>query len=545
MSESRLTLGRDGEVVVRMYGQGFGDCFLLALPRAGAWGQQALDNPVYVLIDCGLFYLTPGEKKRLQAVAASVQAATGGVIDLLVATHEHYDHLSGFSQAAATWKEVEVRRIWLAWTEDPSHPATQLYDREREALQMALAHAGALVEARAAASPAWAAAWRALNGVAAFGGFALGPEEGDPPAGAALADFGVGASSAALRPPNKLSKLPDAIMDALATEPGRIFKSGPVATRTEFCAPGDVRTLPGTAIDAYVLGPPTDARFLGLLEDESEVYSFAAGDGLPARTAAAPFAAALAVHARAGGGDPYVPFRAALCIPYKEAQKDRFFAERYFGLAPDKQIEDEWLRGVGQLALQFDDATNNSSLVLALRLPDGRVLLFAADAQVGNWLSWAEIRPEAWQRPEGGPVAYRPDVGALLAQTVVYKVGHHGSHNATLSAKGLERMPDGVIAFVPVSRAYPQQSFAVPWQIPLPGLLARLKQKCQGRVVLPHDNEIASTAFAATLEAATERLPAMRRKRDDGTMETIEGSVPLWRQVRLEPEAPSPPAPCA
>ena len=36
-----------------------------------------------------------------------------------------------------------------------------------------------------------------------------------------------------------------------------------------------------------------------------------------------------------------------------------------------------------------DGLANNSSLVLAIELsPHGRVLLFAGDAQIGNWLSW-------------------------------------------------------------------------------------------------------------------------------------------------------------
>ena len=37
-------------VAIRMYRQGHGDCFLLALPREG----QATGRPVYVMIDCGL-----------------------------------------------------------------------------------------------------------------------------------------------------------------------------------------------------------------------------------------------------------------------------------------------------------------------------------------------------------------------------------------------------------------------------------------------------------------------------------------------------------
>ncbi len=41
------------------------------------------------------------------------------------------------------------------------------------------------------------------------------------------------------------------------------------------------------------------------------------------------------------------------------------------------------------LTAKLDDFRNNSSLALAIeRIADGSVLLFPADAQEGNWLSW-------------------------------------------------------------------------------------------------------------------------------------------------------------
>ena len=54
----------------------------------------------------------------------------------------------------------------------------------------------------------------------------------------------------------------------------------------------------------------------------------------------------------------------------------------------------------------------------------GKVLLFAADAQTGNWSSWADVK---WDDPG-------VSTDDLLARTVFYKVGHHASHNATLVA---------------------------------------------------------------------------------------------------------------
>lgn len=75
------------------------------------------------------------------------------------------------------------------------------------------------------------------------------------------------------------------------------------------------------------------------------------------------------------------------------------------------------------MALYLDSFTNNSSVVLAIELVESRkVLLFAAAAQTGNWLSWSSVK---WERKG-------VDTDELLARTVFYKVGHHASHNATL-----------------------------------------------------------------------------------------------------------------
>src|SRR5437867_12940176 len=98
------------------------------------------------------------------------------------------------------------------------------------------------------------------------------------------------------------------------------------------------------------------------------------------------------------------------------------------------------MAGAAEFALNLDSDTNNTSLALAFELNDGRVLLFPGDAQVGNWESWhvdADGKPRSWQ-VNGRDVIARK----LLERTVLYKVGHHGSHNATLREQGLERMTD-------------------------------------------------------------------------------------------------------
>ncbi len=71
---------------------------------------------------------------------------------------------------------------------------------------------------------------------------------------------------------------------------------------------------------------------------------------------------------------------------------------------------------------RMDEVLNNTSVVLLLDVAGTRILL-AGDAQIENW-SYA---------------LSKPDVRALLADVAVYKVGHHGSLNATPKASLWER----------------------------------------------------------------------------------------------------------
>ena len=119
-------------------------------------------------------------------------------------------------------------------------------------------------------------------------------------------------------------------------------------------------------------------------------------------------------------------------------------------------------------------------------MDSGHVALFAADAQVGNWLSWQGLEWEA-----GGKTVTGPD---LLRRTVYYKVGHHGSENATLSAKGLELMesPD-LSAFIPTNA---DDALNVGWgRMPFDKILDRLKEKTSGRVVRADDPWVAKAGI--------------------------------------------------
>ena len=85
----------------------------------------------------------------------------------------------------------------------------------------------------------------------------------------------------------------------------------------------------------------------------------------------------------------------------------------------------------------------------------------------------------------------------LLSRTIFYKVGHHGSHNATLKIDpsqstagyprgvpfGLELMPSRLIAIIPVDRESVEKPMPRPWHMPHPPMYRRLLEKSSGRVL--------------------------------------------------------------
>lgn len=101
-------------VRVRMYDVGFGDAFLLMLPTSA--GEKK------VLIDCGT--LAQGNRpisQVAQALVAELRGTDGRPrIDVVIATHRHRDHVSGF--ADPVWGQVEVKEVWMPWTEHPTDP---------------------------------------------------------------------------------------------------------------------------------------------------------------------------------------------------------------------------------------------------------------------------------------------------------------------------------------------------------------------------------------------------------------------------------------
>ena len=212
-------------VRIRMYRPGLGDCFLLTF-RNGSQDR-------HILIDCGIFLGTANEKQRIRDIAGHIKDTTGGQLDALVATHEHWDHVAGFSHAQDVFDNFKsINEVWLAWTEDPDQQIVQ----ERRKLKMQLERA--LAEA-----------------VQHLAGFGLMAEQECGRAIAQVMAFN-GPSSSLFGAAAFSQRSNDAMEYLLNLKVKKATK--------DFLNPGDQfipSWLPGVRV--YVLGPPKDKKTLG------------------------------------------------------------------------------------------------------------------------------------------------------------------------------------------------------------------------------------------------------------------------------------------
>lgn len=119
-------------LTVRMYNIGFGDAFLVTSPtNAGTWRM---------LVDCGVHSHGASDHTVAEIVADIIETCTDedgtARLDVVVATHRHRDHVSGF--ADQRWQQVEVGEVWLPWTENPDDAEANGLRAAHDVLAMAL-----------------------------------------------------------------------------------------------------------------------------------------------------------------------------------------------------------------------------------------------------------------------------------------------------------------------------------------------------------------------------------------------------------------------
>lgn len=442
-------------VMVRMYRQGLGDCFLLTFGKGAA--------ARHVLIDCGTLGATTTPQNKMEKVVADIRAVTKDHLTVLVATHEHKDHLSGFNSREKDFRQMTVDHVWLAWTEDPADDLAERISVYKNDLALAL---GAAV--RAAIGDAAAQSEPADDDNKA--------RVGAPAAGSASREVALAArdllgfaGNAKMLGADKFAETIDEAMkfvrDGLGAKPTYHKPGG---------RPVELPEIPGFRF--YVLGPPRDEAALKELGGEGSSHLY----GL--RTAAYGQIPALKDEQKEEC-EREMPFDQR----FRHVRSGKEFVSAYPAYLAEadawRRIDEDWQQATADLALQLDSLTNNTSLALAVeRIADGRVLLFPADAQQGNWLSWHKL---SWSVRDAGGATRTVTARDLLDRTVFYKVGHHGSHNATVKEQGLGLMnrKQELVAFIPVDRAVamgrnPKKS----WKMPARALYRELLNRCDGRV---------------------------------------------------------------
>lgn len=417
-----------------MYNVGeLGDCFFLQF-KDGASESN-------VLIDCGSFRNSGKSLSRMQAIATHIKKELKGKnLDLVIGTHQHNDHVSGFYHAEKIFTGM-IDQVWLSWLDDPSDGmATQVYNEQKGLLSiLKKIYDGAKSKGLAGG----------LTVVKDVLGFYAADGSGDP-------------------------EIPAKGIALLKT----LGKKKP-----RYMQPGEQTVIPGmnkSQVKAYILGPPRDRAHL-FDKDPSKGESY--DTGLAAATSVADKILSAVKLRTIPGGDHREEFQFPFPKDLKKNLKDLDISiQRLYKKRDDKwrTIDKEWLEEADALALYLDTYTNNSSLVVAFELVEtGKVLLFAADAQTGNWLSWDKIK---W-------TGTKKDFSTkkLMNNTVLYKVGHHGSHNATLVAAFEEMTHNELVAMIPVDKDDPNITKKNGWKMPAKNLYQRLKEKTNNRVLRMDD----------------------------------------------------------
>lgn len=473
-------------VNVRMYQVGeLGDCFFLHFKEGNKESR--------VLIDCGSFRNSEKSKNRLNAIVSHIYREPGiKKLDVVVGTHQHNDHVSGFVHCEQEFKG-KVDQVWLSWLDDPKDPFARQVQQGQQGLIKQLM---AIDAGMAGLKPT-----RAATTIKDMLGF-CGVDEETGPSMQSTAALGLaGAAGEAKKDP-----------PLVPAEGFRILK-GLGAKDPQYLSPGKIIDLPGLPADTvkvYVLGPPRKKSLL-FDKDPDKEETFDPHLAM-ASTFAGKFLSAVNMRAnpeskKDARAEEYFPFNRSY---KKTAEKIKAVTDKA-AAEPDEQkkaailqeiadvagikdiyekaendyrkIDDDWMDQGGRLALYLNSYTNNSSLVLAFELVQSRkVLLFAADAQTGNWSSWENVK---WIKPRKGFTTRD-----LLENTVLYKVGHHASHNATLVSAFNAMKHTELVAMIPVDKTDPNIVKENGWKMPAKNLYAKLRSKTNNRV-LRMDDELA------------------------------------------------------
>lgn len=381
----------EGPLRVRMYRVGFGDFFLLTVP------SQA--GPQHVLIDCGVTKgkSGTGDIGTIKAAVANMAQETGRKLALIIVTHRHMDHIIGFSRCKEEFEQFEVGAIWMpVWETEYDD---KVKDLQAQLTALAL-DAGTHLALAADDTPDRAELLAMLENATGHDFLAGG--------GFGVAGTGGGTNAASLL----------LLKEGLKVKPTYYHK-------------GQKAELPKALVDAgleaEILGPPPvdELAFMKLKDLKKGVGQYLeASERRPGSD---------------GGFRPFAERFTASPDDYP-ASAFREWASRVAGAHPDHEALKK--KAVKALQTAVDDAQpevlltavkaldgflNNQSLVVLFTFR-GKKLLFAGDAQAGNWEYWLYDSDTPVKAPTGELGTQGTQV---LGHLDFYKVGHHGSTNAT------------------------------------------------------------------------------------------------------------------
>lgn len=349
---------------------GFGDCFLLRFHYA--------DFLRHVLVDFGSFPKPAWAGQGfLRSTAECIRQCCNGKLDAVVLTHRHADHINGFATdgdaPGAVIAACDPDLVVQPWTEDPAARPDAIVPTAGSTEATAGVAKRSLERRRA-----FVATLDHMRCLAdAIRGEAKLFEAHEPALAKELNFFG-----------ERNLTNDSAIRNLMAMGDHQRGK------RSKYVYYGSdsglAQILPG--VDVTVLGPPTLEQAKSIRrqaqKDPSEFWQLLA----------------LAAERRNSAGEPLFPtakrLAAADVPPHARWLVDRMRS----------------LRGRDLLGIvrTLDDALNNTSVILLFKVGEKK-LLFPGDAQIENWRF----------------AFSQPGVLEELKDVSLYKVGHHGSLNAT------------------------------------------------------------------------------------------------------------------
>lgn len=318
----RALKDKESQIEIRMYNVGFGDSFLVRMPTEE--GERR------ILVDCGFHSQGKGKFSDAELVGQIKADLNNEPLDVVIATHRHQDHISGFGETEA-WADVPVNEVWLPFTANPE----AVHD------EPALAAWNVLMEQSHRL-------WDRSGKLTPFSLTALGarnPGEQD------AAEFMLW---------NARSNAPaiDNLLNGFKRVDGRPAKRRFLPDRKdEYPSQFETPVLPGVTI--HVLGPPTDPEFRKNLKVPT---GWGIDDGTP------------------GGAemDKGSPFSPEWQVPVNRLPSRRPFQEKT--LDAIRLFNDDLFHA----AKAMDSFLNGESIVLVLDVGRARLLL-PGDAEVGSW----------------------------------------------------------------------------------------------------------------------------------------------------------------